>query len=528
MNLMRMFISVLLFIILVTSVSCAEVLVSGWWNETDDELLCAKECIKTKNSPFFSGNQAKILQQDWMLNDDEKIESALEQIENELIGRGNHLVATKEENSLDYTDEISVGDTVVFGAWYYEDASGMKRERITWNVIDIDDDTVLLLSNYGQALPYIMETEEKGTVTWKDSIIRAYLNAEVYYQFFNEDEQYCICNVYNKNQNYGGKEAEMTMDRLFLLSYEECERLPINKSQPVTLFTSTELDKDIYYTKWTRTISDDGQTAVTYNEDFDLRKVDEACVFCPAVKLNRKVTKFGKNQEDNFVAMLDKSTEKTIRFLDLEWGASKEDFQECLLQHGFKMKYQSQIDPYGHDYALTSIGYSVYDYSNNKAYRLYGKYEPIDEPVKIASHEINWLHTYEDNYINEVEMEVYYDHVFKSGILAEKNKGDFISIYADLFNKLSEIYGNPKIETIEYTLVTKINIVDAEWIGSNGTGIQLELNTDDLDTSQTVSIQLKYLCFRRSYDKEFEVYSKEYFETKKTEVFKLYEDITGL
>ena len=79
-----------------------------------------------------------------------------------------------------------VGDEVLWGH-YETDTSKMGKERMSWLVVDRDDEAVWLLSKYGIAgNSYHRKHEE---VTWEDCDLRKILNSEEYTGIFSRQEK---------------------------------------------------------------------------------------------------------------------------------------------------------------------------------------------------------------------------------------------------------------------------------------------------------------------------------------------------
>lgn len=119
------------------------------------------------------------------------------------------------------------GDLVRFGSYPY--GRNGAYSSIEWIVLKNFDDSVLLLSRYG--LDAIQYNSEKKDVTWETSSIRRWLNETFLYEAFSSDERALIQwakvdNSYNqgdkKHHTDGGAD---TLDRVFLLSYQEVNRL---------------------------------------------------------------------------------------------------------------------------------------------------------------------------------------------------------------------------------------------------------------------------------------------------------------
>lgn len=125
----------------------------------------------------------------------------------------------------DYTvDDDWQGSRVYFG--HYEQGSpGVNGpEPILWRVLEVAEDSILLLSEYGLVCKYYNDTYEN--VTWETSTLRAWLNGEFLDTAFTNKERYVIQDTLVKNEvnkNYNTSGGNDTVDKVFLLSYEEAQ-----------------------------------------------------------------------------------------------------------------------------------------------------------------------------------------------------------------------------------------------------------------------------------------------------------------
>lgn len=114
------------------------------------------------------------------------------------------------------------GDYVYFGHYEQDNDLSNGSEMILWRVLQVTDETVLLLSDsYLDSRPY-HETFE--AVTWKDSDIRAWLNQDFKNRAFTGAEAaVLIKNTVTTKSNplYGDGTDIVTKDYVYLLSSEE-------------------------------------------------------------------------------------------------------------------------------------------------------------------------------------------------------------------------------------------------------------------------------------------------------------------
>ena len=143
---------------------------------------------------------------------------------------------------------LAVGDLVEFGRYPQSENSDLPSP-LTWQVLDIKDDAVLMISQY--ILEQYNYHDRKEAITWEKCNVRSYLNAlsgeynknnidhtadGFFKNAFGAEEQSRIKEVTNKNPNSkfnssvpGGND---TKDKVFLLSDDEVlQYLPTNKSR---------------------------------------------------------------------------------------------------------------------------------------------------------------------------------------------------------------------------------------------------------------------------------------------------------
>jgi len=132
-------------------------------------------------------------------------------------------------------NEVKVGDVVVFGDYcHHNNIYGEYYENnpVKWLVLEQRDGKVLLLSLQSVNILSFVSREEyreqKGNgFTWENSVMREYLNQELMYLMFQQDELSCISETVVQtadNPIYGTDGGEDTTDHLFLLSIEEAKK----------------------------------------------------------------------------------------------------------------------------------------------------------------------------------------------------------------------------------------------------------------------------------------------------------------
>ncbi|MCL1878931.1 MAG: DUF6273 domain-containing protein [Defluviitaleaceae bacterium] len=123
----------------------------------------------------------------------------------------------EEEVSEKIGELIQLGRSGWFGSLGYE-------IEMNWIVLDVRGDRALVLSEY------IWSTGEfsESATTWEHSDIREFLNHGFFYEHFDAEEQSRIAEVIIANSDNlitGAEGGEETLDRVFLLSIDEVERL---------------------------------------------------------------------------------------------------------------------------------------------------------------------------------------------------------------------------------------------------------------------------------------------------------------
>ena len=126
-------------------------------------------------------------------------------------------------NAVNHTDEDEwKGSRVFFGSFEQDNNLTNGSEPILWRVLDIEDDTILLLSEYGLLCKFYNDFVE--SVTWETSTIRAWLNNTFLGIAFTGSEINAINNTKIKtpdNKKYGSSGGNKTIDKVFLLSKKD-------------------------------------------------------------------------------------------------------------------------------------------------------------------------------------------------------------------------------------------------------------------------------------------------------------------
>ena len=117
---------------------------------------------------------------------------------------------------------MEVGDKVYIGRYEQDKYLPNIKEPIDWRVLEIEDDTALLLSE--RILDCGPYNEAYTGVTWESCSMRAWLNTAFYQTAFDAEEQAKILAatvVNDDNPVWGTKGGNTTEDKVFLLSFNE-------------------------------------------------------------------------------------------------------------------------------------------------------------------------------------------------------------------------------------------------------------------------------------------------------------------
>lgn len=172
--------------------------------------------------------------------------------------------------------EKNVGDTVEFGSYYIN--SSEEKSPIEWIIVDKNEElkTELLISKY--ALDRKKYNDVYANTTWQKSDIRKWLNSEFYGKAFeNVGAKFILSSPLDnhKNPEYKTAEANLTYDKVFLISYDELKKY-LNKEY--LKCKGTEYFKSIggyvneegYADWWTRTAGDADNHMMNVSSDGEI------------------------------------------------------------------------------------------------------------------------------------------------------------------------------------------------------------------------------------------------------------------
>ncbi|MBQ2862661.1 MAG: hypothetical protein IJE84_00625 [Clostridia bacterium] len=142
---------------------------------------------------------------------------------------------------------LKAGELVSFGR-YEQDAQGSNgKEDIEWIVLESSDTTVTLISRY--VLDCVMYHENKDAPAyWSSASLRAWLDGEFVNAAFSDAEASLLVSMNNDNPDNdrcGTKGGDATLDRVYLLTIAEAERL-LDAEQLVGIPTKYAVDRGVY------------------------------------------------------------------------------------------------------------------------------------------------------------------------------------------------------------------------------------------------------------------------------------------
>ena len=120
-------------------------------------------------------------------------------------------------------NEANIGDTIVFGEYEQDGDKENGREYIEWEVLDIEENRLLIISKYCLDVQKYNDVSE--TTDWKSSSIRSWLNGRFAANAFDSEDpaKVVITNLISVS-NEEVEEDQITNDRIFLLGSEDVER----------------------------------------------------------------------------------------------------------------------------------------------------------------------------------------------------------------------------------------------------------------------------------------------------------------
>ena len=144
----------------------------------------------------------------------------------ENIGNKKSLATMKKIKSEVNQEKIigsNVRDVVQFGAYEQDNNKKNGKEEIEWIVLAKEENRTLLVSKKGVDVKKYA-SHAFAAETWEESVVREWLNADFLEKTFDGNEQNMIeitKVINNDNYQHGTEGGNDTLDKIFLLSYEE-------------------------------------------------------------------------------------------------------------------------------------------------------------------------------------------------------------------------------------------------------------------------------------------------------------------
>ena len=143
---------------------------------------------------------------------------------------------TTSGKALNPLSKYGVGEMLAFGVYEQDGNSGNGIEAITWRVLVKEADRMLVMSEYGiESRRYHNKNE---SVNWSSCSLRSWLNGSFYETAFSSKEHSQIMSV--------AIDGSSAKDKLFLLSYDECEQYLSGNSNRMCYATRYALNQGAY------------------------------------------------------------------------------------------------------------------------------------------------------------------------------------------------------------------------------------------------------------------------------------------
>ena len=164
------------------------------------------------------------------------------------------------ENELETEEErfkgIEVGQTLEFGRYYSTIKDGIaEKDNIKWKVLDIVDDSALLMSC--EILKNMQYHEFWNAITWETCSLRKWLNNDFYDLAFDDSEKEYIkiVDIQNTGNEFSGIVQDfVTKDRVFLLSIDEAEKYFDQFNLMMTVGTEYAKDEGLWISKYASSV----------------------------------------------------------------------------------------------------------------------------------------------------------------------------------------------------------------------------------------------------------------------------------
>ena len=141
-------------------------------------------------------------------------------------------------------NEANIGDTIVFGEYEQDGDKENGREYIEWEVLDIEENRLLIISKYCLDVQKYNDTSEESD--WKSSSIRSWLNGRFAANAFDSEDpaKVVITNLYSISNS--DEEDQITNDRIFLLGSEDVEKYYPQKEDRMCQASENLINSNLY------------------------------------------------------------------------------------------------------------------------------------------------------------------------------------------------------------------------------------------------------------------------------------------
>ena len=141
-------------------------------------------------------------------------------------------------------NEANIGDTIIFGEYEQDGDKENGREYIEWEVLDIEENRLLIISKYCLDVQKYNDASEESD--WKSSSIRSWLNGRFAANAFDSEDpaKVVITNLYSISNS--DEEDQITNDRIFLLGSEEVEKYYPQKEDRMCQASENLINSNLY------------------------------------------------------------------------------------------------------------------------------------------------------------------------------------------------------------------------------------------------------------------------------------------
>lgn len=155
-------------------------------------------------------------------------------------------ISNNESEIQQNSPDPRVGSFVSFGSYEQDNKTDNGKEPIMWEILDVNKDMALLLSD--KCLDSVPFNNTYTAMTWERSTLRKWLNDSFFKAAFSEEDQKQIItttNINEDNPEYHSKGGNKTEDKVFLLSISEVKKYLPERSERYGIATVFAQAKDI-------------------------------------------------------------------------------------------------------------------------------------------------------------------------------------------------------------------------------------------------------------------------------------------